>query len=128
MYYYYNITTGDYCGCGNEATPPVGMTAKTTPPTPIPKTDDEIIQELTSAVQSYLDTKARERNYDGILPLCSYAISSNAQFAKEGQAGAAWRDACWSKCYEVMAAVKTGTATIPTATELIAMLPVFVWP
>jgi hypothetical protein len=32
MYYYYDIATGDYRGCGNEATAPAGCTAGETPP------------------------------------------------------------------------------------------------
>jgi|GEM_PF-6983004 len=32
MYYYYDITTGDYRGCGNESTAPAGCTASETPP------------------------------------------------------------------------------------------------
>lgn len=89
------------------------------------KAQDSLIQSLTSAVQSHLDTKAKERNYDGILSLCTYATSTNVQFAAEGQAGVTWRDAVWAKCYEIMDA---GTQPAPTAEQLIAELPVFVWP
>ena len=32
MYYYYDITTGAYAGCGNEPTPPAGCTASVQPP------------------------------------------------------------------------------------------------
>jgi len=98
------------------------------PPVIIPKTDAEIQLELTNAVQAHLDATARERNYDNILSLCTYATSTNPTFAAEGQAGVNWRDACWTKCYEVMAAVKAGTRTIPTTEELIAELPVLIWP
>ena len=88
---------------------------------------ERIKQELTNAVQSHLDAKARERNYDGILSLCTYATSTNATFSAEGQAGVIWRDSCWAKSYEVMQAVLPGARTVPTAAELIAELPVFTW-
>ena len=45
-----------------------------------------------------------------------------------GATGADWRDDVWSKCYEILDAVKAGTRTdIPTAEQLILELPVFTW-
>lgn len=85
-------------------------------------------QRLTSAIQSHLDTTAQERNYDNIMSLCTYATSTNAKFAAEGQAGVEWRDAVWSACYQMLAEVESGTRTVPTEDELIAELPVLTWP
>jgi hypothetical protein len=97
------------------------------PPPPPPPTEAEIIASLTQAVQRHLDATARGRNYDGILSLCSYATSTDPVFSAEGQAGVAWRDACWRRCYEVMADVRAGVQPVPTAEELIASLPVMTW-
>lgn len=94
---------------------------------PVP-TLEEIQKTLTDAIQNHLDTKPKERLYDGILSLCTYATSSNPKFAAEGQAGVAWRDACWAKGYEIMAEVQAGTREIPTKDELLAELPAFTWP
>lgn len=89
---------------------------------------DKILQEnFTNLVQNYLDTKARERNYDNMLSLCTYATSTNPTSAKEGQAGVVWRDAVWAKCYAILAEVKTETRTTPTAEQLLAELPTFTW-
>ena len=94
-------------------------------PTPSP---EEILKTMQDAIQSHMDTKARERNYDGILSLCTYATSTNPKFAAEGQAGVIWRDACWAKGYEIMAEAQAGTREIPTVDELLAELPAFTWP
>lgn len=88
----------------------------------------QLIQSLTTAVQSHMDAKARERNYDGIMSLCTYATSANPKFASEGQAGVVWRDAVWATCYEILAAVESGVRAAPTTDELIAELPAFAWP
>ena len=83
---------------------------------------------LTSAIQSTLDEKAQERGYDSILSLCTYATSTIAKFADEGQAGVSWRDEVWAKGYTILADVEAGTRSIPTVDELLAELPNFVWP
>lgn len=95
------------------------------PPEPTP---EEVLAELTAAVQRHLDDTARTRNYDGILSLCTYAQDPDPKFAAEGMAGVAWRSAVWRTCYSVMDEVLAGTRGIPTAEELIALLPPFAWP
>lgn len=88
----------------------------------------ETLVELTTSVQSYLDDIARTRNYDGILSLCSYAASVHPTFGAEGLAGVAWRDAVWAACYAILADVQAGQRAVPTEAELLAELPVMVWP
>ncbi len=87
-----------------------------------------IRQEMTQTVQEHLDATAREKNYDGILSLCTYATSTNTKFAAEGQAGVEWRDAVWDKCYTLLAEVQAGTRPIPSKEDLLLMLPSFNWP
>jgi len=83
---------------------------------------------LTSAIQSMLDETAKERSYDSILSLCTYATSTAAKFAAEGQAGVSWRDEVWAKGYAILADVESGSRAIPTESELLSELPSFVWP
>ena len=89
---------------------------------------DRTRKTLTDAMQSYLDSTAQERGYDGILSLCSYATSANPRFGPEGQAGVSLRDAVWAYGYQIIAEVQAGTRPVPTAEELIAALPSIVWP
>jgi hypothetical protein len=92
-------------------------------PAPLPQVPDYKV-----AVQAMLDAKAREREYDGILSATTYATSTLPRFQAEGQACVAWRDAVWSKCYELMEQVDTGALAQPTVDELLAMLPAMEWP
>lgn len=96
-------------------------------PDPAPS-PEEILETMRKAIQAHLDTKPKERLYDGILSLCTYATSTNIKFAAEGQAGVVWRDACWAKGYEIMAEVQAGTREIPTVERLLSEMPEFSWP
>lgn len=86
------------------------------------------IEDYKRAVQKALDTKACERNYDGILSLCTYATSTNPIFSAEGQAGLAWRDSAWDICYSLLNQWQAGTIPAPTIAEVLAAMPVMEWP
>lgn len=94
----------------------------------VPWSEEEVQAALTDAIQQHLDETARTHAYDGILSLCTYASSPNPKFAAEGQAGVDWRDACWTKGYEILAECQAGTRAVPTREELVAELPMMVWP
>lgn len=83
---------------------------------------------LTSLIQSTLDEKAKERNYDSMLSLCTYATSPSKKFSSEGKAGVKWRDEVWAKGYTILSDVESGERTIPSDDELISELPEFTWP
>jgi hypothetical protein len=105
----------------NEARDGVELAPAVPPPPPA-------VPDYVTAVQAMMDAKAQERRYDNILSACTYATSTQPKFQAEGQACVAWRDAVWSKCYELMADVDTGAIAQPTIDELLAMLPAMEWP
>lgn len=107
---------------------PIAADATEIPYTIVPRPAEQIVANLTNVVQAYLDATARQRNYDGILSLCSYAASAHPKFGPEGLAGVAWRDAVWASCYSILADVQAGQRTVPTADELMAELPAMAWP
>ena len=78
---------------------------------------------LTATIQGHLDASAQLRGYDGILSLCTYATSGNPAFATEGQAGIAFRDACWIVGGQLLADVTAAERPVPTTAELLALLP-----
>jgi hypothetical protein len=88
-----------------------------------------ILNECVTQTQQRLDAWAQERNYDGILSLCTYATSSVPKFAIEGQRGVDNRDATWAKLYEMMAEVEAGTRPKPAGfADIEPELPVLSWP
>ena len=95
---------------------------------PLPPTTEQIIAEFTYAIQQRLDDFSRTRGYDNILSAATYATSTVAKFATEGQYAVDARDATWSKSYEILAAVEAGTRPVPTLDELLAELPALTWP
>lgn len=98
-------------------------------PTPPVKTPEEIQSEITIATQKRLDDFARERFYDGILSLCTYATSQYPKFRSEGQYGVTARDGTWGKLYEILVAVQDGTRPMPSGyAEIESELPALIWP
>lgn len=96
---------------------------------PPPPTPEQIKSQIIDATQLRLDTFARERNYDGILSLCTYATSTNPKFKLEGDYGVTARDDTWAKLYEIMADVESGVRPMPTTyADIVDELPVLQWP
>ena len=84
---------------------------------------------LTQALQDYLDETAQERDYDGIVSLCSYATSTSSHYGPEGRSSVAFRDAVWDYGNQIVNDYMAGTlTTIPTREEIVAGAPKIVWP
>lgn len=89
----------------------------------------EVQQAITAATQRRLDDFARTRGYDGIMSACTYAVSTNAKFAAEGQYCVEARDATWATLYQIMDDVLAGTRTMPSGyADIEPELPALVWP
>lgn len=94
------------------------------PPAPTPS---QIVTDQEAVVRSYLNAGAAQRHYDSITTVCSYATSTNVQFKSDADACIPWRDACWEHYLIYVQSVASG-APPWTDDELIADLPVLVWP
>lgn len=88
----------------------------------------ELTAHFVQAVSVYMDKAAQERRYDGILSLCTYATSTDATFAAEGQAGVDFRDTCWRYCYDTLADVQAGKRQPPELEAFLGELPKLAWP
>lgn len=125
---------GNYLGGFDGAEPPQGAVEVPAAPTHAAHkwtgsawAEVPTLQTYTDAVQAHLDATARSHGYDGILSGASYAGDQNPTFDAEGTALKAWRSSVWAACYVKMAEVQGG-APAPTIAELIAALPLMVWP
>jgi hypothetical protein len=89
-----------------------------------PKTPEQLLGELSNAVQKHLDSTAQGYRYDGILSAVSY-VGDGTDFGKQGAAFKAWRSAVWLAAGDIEAQVKAGKRGVPAADDLIAELPTF---
>jgi hypothetical protein len=102
----------------------------------VPLTPEEIAAKLQALqdniawnTQQRLDDFARTRGYDGILSACTYASSTRAKFAAEGQYAVTARDATWDMLYTIMREVQAGTRPLPSGfADIEPELPVLAWP
>ena len=92
-----------------------------------PKTNDEIISELTKAIENHYDSVAKQKNYDDRYTCAMRAGITGSPFQQEGINFGVWMDNCNAYAYQVMSDCLTGLRKIPTPVELIAELPVAPW-
>lgn len=95
---------------------------KELPPPPV------TVQTFRFAVQSLLDAKAQEKQYDNSFTLASYVASTNPIWKEEAEAFVAWRDAVWGYALAELDKVQSGTREIPTLEAFLEELPPFEWP
>ena len=85
---------------------------------------EEAQRYYTSVVQDFLDAMARLYNFDSIATAVTYETSEVPRFQREGKALRIWRDKVWTKCYEIMDAVKAGEREVPkNELEVLGELP-----
>ena len=90
-------------------------------------TPEEIENSYINAIQSFMDSKAQEKNYDNIKSAALRAALPDSPFHNEGLAAGTWMDNCWALSYQILAEVKVGTRQMPTVEELINMMPELMW-
>lgn len=81
-------------------------------------------EHYVSLVQKHLNETAQSLGYDDINSIGKYLGFDNA-FRSECESLGAYNVACWSKLYEVEAAVTAGTLVIADDADLLTQLPVY---
>lgn len=92
-------------------------------------TPQQIEADIAAEVQRRLEAWAQQREYDGIVSLCSYAGDPDPTLNAEGTLGVNTRSATWVAMKRIRAEVLAGTRPMPqTIADIEADLPTLVWP
>lgn len=92
------------------------------------KAKADLAAQYDHALAKHLDTVAQSKRYDNRVT-CALRAGYSGPFQAEGQAFAAWMDACNATAYQWWAEIEAGTKPMFASTdEFIAALPQMVWP
>ena len=80
-----------------------------------------------TAIDKHIDGIAQAKGYDSRIT-ASLRASSTGIWKDEGVAFLNWMDSCYDYVYTEFTEIKAGNRTQPSIEELIAELPVIVWP
>ena len=94
----------------------------TAPAAPAPSLED-----YDKALTDHLDAEARTHRYDNRIN-CALRAGYAGPYHAEGVAFAQWMDSCNAAGYAILEDFQAGRIPQPTVAEVIATLPVMVWP
>ncbi|CAB4326607.1 hypothetical protein [Brucella sp. 191011898] len=86
-----------------------------------------VINGYRTAIQTMIDAKAQEKQYDSGATLASYVNSTVPEWAAEAQAFVVWRDQVWTYSLGELEKVKSGLREQPAVDDFLAELPAFDW-
>lgn len=88
-----------------------------------PKTSTEIQRELETAVDAFMDSKARAKGFRDRHSFALRAGITGSSWHAQALVFGAWMDAVNDYCYQVQLDCLDGKRTVPTVDELLAELP-----
>jgi hypothetical protein len=89
----------------------------------------KLINYFANETQKRLDLFAKSRNYESMLSLTTYIMSTNLEFQAEAQFALGLRDTVWTTLFQILDDIKLGNRPIPTSyDEIFVELPIFQWP
>lgn len=86
-----------------------------------------VLATYDKALTDHLDAEARTHRYDNRIN-CALRAGYAGPYHAEGVAFAQWMDACNAAGYAILEDFQAGRIPQPTVAEVIATLPVMVWP
>lgn len=93
-----------------------------------PSTVPATILDYENAIQTLVDSTARERQFRDGVTLASYTASTKPKWAAEAQAFVAWRDNVWTYAYGELAKVQAGQRQQPTVEQFLGEIARIAWP
>jgi len=93
-----------------------------------PLTEEEMRTRFTAAIDQYMNDFAKTREYDSMASAASYCDDEDPQFQMEGKYCKDMRSKIYRLSANIRDAVKAGKRPMPTPDEVVAELPVLVWP
>ena len=96
-------------------------------PEPAIDTGPTLEQRAKDAITRLLDETVQARGYDSIVSCVSYIGSRNEAFATEARAASDWRDAVYTRGYELLAAPPEGVTTVEQVLSLLPQASEFGW-
>ena len=99
-----------------------------TTPEPAIDTGPTLEQQAKTAITRLLDETVQARGYDSIVSCVSYIGSSNETFAAEARAASDWRDAVYTRGYELLASPPAGVTTVAQVLDLLPRAEDYGWP
>ncbi|MDH0126693.1 hypothetical protein N7376_22205 [Brucella intermedia GD04153] len=85
------------------------------------------VETYRKAIQSLIDGKAQEKQYDDGNSLASYVNSTVPEWAAEAQTFVVWRDQVWAYALAELLKVQKAEREQPTVDDFLAELPAFEW-
>ncbi len=86
-----------------------------------------VLATYDKALTDHLDAEARTHRYDNRIN-CALRAGYAGPYHAEGVAFAQWMDSCNAAGYAILEDFQAGRIPQPTVAEVIATLPVMVWP
>lgn len=90
-------------------------------------TKEEIIKEIKNRVQQLLENTVKQKDYDSVESLTSYANSTIDSFKQDALSFIKWRDTLWLACYRYLDLYKAGEYEFTTVSDFLSLLPTFNW-
>lgn len=87
----------------------------------------EAREKYNRAIQTVLDQKAQERDYDNAISCASFYLSNNRTWQLEAERFILWRDSCWKYALDVETKVKNNEMITPSVEDFINNLPKLNW-
>ena len=90
-------------------------------------TREQQLAQLNIDANFYISGVARERGYDDAVSCLSYWNSTTTKWKSEAETFSGWRDASWAIINTTINGLSPSDP-IPSIDDIVALLPVIVWP